>query len=349
MRTVAQFRTRRGAAALLATLPLIALAFAASASPANALVTVPPAHSRSWYVPSADSSPTGWAYNQGYADGQRDDANCGFVGQTTTAVLDFGQIDYDKAANQYKTYLVPNLSAVLLPQVAEATKAYARGWYNATSTCPRLIVAMGTNNSKMCPFEGTPQANGCLVDWAGKNWGTYTGGVRDFLVAIGASWQVTAAAADDMETNGQSESPPWDCATKTIAFVDGFNSQNPASARFYDYGDAWGSAGCWTDAQVHYVAYGATWNYPLPEIYTVTARSRWVDIRRQYYMKFEGVMTECQSEPTPGQQQCPVTHSFGTQSEWAPAGAWQDLWNALNVAGMGQDTLNFATNIRFTQ
>ena len=38
-----------------------------------------------------------------------------------------------------------------------------------------------------------------------------------------------------------------------------------------------------------------------------------------------------------------------TQSEWAPAGAWQDLWNALNAAALGQNTLNFATNVRFVK
>jgi hypothetical protein len=206
------------------------------------------------------------------------------------------------------------------------------------------------SRSRWVPIISTcaPYGGPCDPWYAGKNWGIYTANVHNYLVANNFSWQVSQAAAGDFETNGHGENPPWDCATKTRAFVDGFTPNNSSLATMYDYGDAWGSAGCWSDDDIGYVAWTG-YEAPLPEIYTQQASDRWVNVRLTHFMQFQGTMSECQTDPGTGDIACLVNYGTYSQNEYAPNGAWLTLWNELNANGVGQSTMDFATNIKFGQ
>jgi hypothetical protein len=94
---------------------------------------------------------------------------------------------------------------------------------------------------------------------------------------------------------------------------------------------------------VRYVSWGATYNWPVPEIYFQSALDSWMTVRNGYQMTFLGELTECSGgDPLPSSN-CQA----GGQTEWAPTQAWNNLWNTLNTLGFGQVSLDFSTNIRY--
>lgn len=301
----------------------------------SAAQTTPPPYTHSWYVTNPDSTVM---TNLGYSDGTFDNQNS----TNSTVVLNFGQPEkqsgaqYDGYGTYYFAYQNPFMSD---SQIVAAVEAYAAGWYSATGTNPRLKMVIGTNNYNQCPFGGS-----CTPYDAGYQWGNVVNDVQSWLVSTNKSWQITAYAGSDMEqpSGGQI----WDCATKTRQFVDGFTANNPSYALFLNYGTAWLPNACWSVQDVQYVSYGAAYNYPLPEIYTAAARDSWVSVRVQGYMDFVGVMTECTGgDPLPTGD-CWVG---GNINEWqySPTKAWNEFWNALINNGVGEQSLDYATNIRY--
>jgi hypothetical protein len=89
----------------------------------------------------------------------------------------------------------------------------------------------------LCPYGGA-----CTPNGAGRQWGTVVNDVRNYLISQGYSWQITAWSGSDMEQPGGGQD--WDCAGPTRQFVDGFNANNPSSARFINFGTAWVPNAC---------------------------------------------------------------------------------------------------------
>lgn len=303
--------------------------------PVSASQTTPPPYTHSWYVVNpSDTAMDSLGYHDGLWDTQ--------YGVDGMVVLDFGQPTQESGTTEYGGYGVYYFDAahgypyMSDAQVVAAAKAYAGGWYRATGSTPRLKLVIGANNYHMCPYGGT-----CTRTEAGRQWGNVVKAVQDWLVSTGRSWQITAWVGSDMEQPSGGES--WDCATETRQFVDGFNGNNPSSARFINYGTAWVPNQCWTVADVHYVSWGATYNWPLPEIYTQYARDSWVEVRRYAYLDFLGVMAECDgADPLPSGD-CLAGGSY----QYSPTKAWNELWNALANAGFPETSLDYATNIHF--
>ncbi len=312
-------------------------------TPALAAQTTPPPYTHAWYINFDPSNPN-WAnlmYYRGYNDGLRDKSNC----TDGIAVLDFGQVSYQAGGSYggYGTYdFASGYPFVSYTTIRQAALDYSVGWYNATDSCPRLKVVIGVNNYHECPYGGA-----CNVSTAGQQLGAVVNGLQSDLNLATISWQITAWAGDDMEQS--SGTGGYDCGSvgsPTRAFVDGFNSNNPAYAHLLDYGTAWipmpADGSCWSAADVWYVAYQATADWPVPEIYTGASTDTWVNIRLNHYTWFLGVMTTCnQDDPISGNT---CTSPSGW---WTPTGAWWDLWNKLNQHGVGQFTLDYATNMRY--
>ncbi len=301
-------------------------------------------YAHSWYINNPNATINGAMETLGKNDGDRDNANC----TNSMVVLDFGQIGYEAGGSYggYGTYDFDYAAGnpfISNSTIEEATKAYARRWFGATNNCPRLKLIIGTSNYRQCPYGGA-----CNPTDAGKQWGNLVNNVQIWLNNVNYSWQITAWAGSDMEQPDQFPNPtqPWDCATSTRAFVDGFNRNNPANARLINYGTAWvpkpADGTCWSAADVQYVSWGASANWPLPETYFAAATDSWITVRRQYYMIFMGVMTTCrQADPITG-------NTCTTPAGWfTPYAGWNDLWNKLIANQVGQSSLDYATNIKF--
>jgi hypothetical protein len=294
---------------------LVLAVLGAGLFPAGALAaqTTPPPYTHSWYITDASYAAMD---SLGASDGAWDDNGC----RNSFVVLDFGQVGrepsvdtrYDSYGAYIPQYPYPFKSDY---QILHDAQHYAAAWYHATGACPRLHLIIGLNNQNECPKSGL----GCSRTNAGTQWAKVLAALTANLVSNNFDWQITAWAGDDMETG-------WDSAAKTRDFVDGFNANAPSGSELIDYGDAWSHTG-WTTTDVYYVAYGATHDWPLPEIYSQAAADRWTDVRVSHYMYFRGVMSTT------------VGNSANT--------AWQQLWDTLNANGVGQSSLDYSTRIKY--
>lgn len=310
--------------ALVATVTAVGVGalLVATTPRAEAAQTTPPPYSHSWYVQNANA--TDWYNWAKYVDGPFDNSRC----TNSLVVLDFGQPQNVNGAYGTNIFVFQNPFVNVL-QIIYILNNYARGWYEATSSCTTLTLVAGTNN-----FNQLPSGSGS-VSTAGSIWADVVRGVHDYLISTGYSTRVAAWAGDDIEQE-------WDCANRTRQFVDGYNG-NPNATTFLDYGTAW-SDPCWTTNDKCYVAYGAAHDYPLPEIYFESAMASWVNLRLSCFMYFYGVMTTCQqNDPLPADY-------CTTPAGWyAPALAWGALYWNLAASGVPQNGLDYATNIRKLQ
>ncbi len=196
-------------------------------------------------------------------------------------------------------------------------------------------MVIGTNNYHSCPYGGN-----CTPNGAGTQWGTVTNDVKNYLSALGYTWQITVWAGSDMEQPGGTQL--WDCASRTRQYVDGFNANDPSTASFVNYGTAWVPNSCWTVGDVRYVSWGASYDWPVPEIYTQAALDSWMTIRSGQNMTFLGELTECSGGDVLPSSNCMTKYG---STQWAPIQAWTNLWNTLNNRGFGQASLDYSTNI----
>jgi hypothetical protein len=103
----------------------------------------------------------------------------------------------------------------------------------------------------------------------------------------------------------------------------------------------------------YFAAYGATDDIPLPEIDFQNPMNTWINLRvsgdggQPYVIYFQGVLTACNvdSDPLPTGT-CQVDDNGKIYTWWSPTLAWTNFWNALNSNGVGQNSLNYGTNIR---
>lgn len=262
-------------------------------------------------------------------------------------VLDFGQPGTPGGGStQYGTFLVDAPGGypwVSDSSITSALENYMDVLYNDTSSCPRRTVAIGTNNSNECPFDWNAQ---CNVSTAGQQRATVVNTVEQYTVNNGYSWQITVWGGDDMETS-------WDhFATSgyrnTKDFIDRYNGA-VTCCFFADFGDAWIGQD-WSDANIHYKAWGGRTDVPLPEIYWYPASdesaARWEQMANNTTslgtIYFYGVMTEC-----PEGDELPSTScTVGGSSEWAPNGAWSQLKSDLQNYGLPLESYTYETNIQ---
>jgi hypothetical protein len=177
--------------------------------------------------------------------------------------LDFGGQNADGSG----TLLIDNVTSVTNAQIEAMAEQFAYGYDVCTGAdnTSLLLLGIGTNNSRST-------VNASL----GNTWAQVVQAVRSWDSATGVSAQVSALAANDIES--------WHNVTDTRAWVSGYSAINPA---FYiDYGSADGCsetdhsnriacAGGWLQSDYYYVAWEATPAQALPEIYLGGLANQW--------------------------------------------------------------------------
>jgi hypothetical protein len=216
-----------------------------------------------------------------------------------------------------------------------ASQAYVQWYWDCVGShhAVRLVLAIGTNNygRQVTPSHGAAWAQmvNAAADWAAEQ---------------GFGWHVTMAGAADIELawNGPAPSRRW---------VQGYASvaQHP----YFDYGDAAGCPpvgdclGSWTQEDVWYVAWGAKFAVPLPEIYNPTGSqaSEWqrlslyARLRHGRAMTIAGAMSQraaCRQAKDP----CPGMNN-------SPGRAWRLLSRALNSDPRTRQPLRWLTDVRW--
>jgi hypothetical protein len=168
--------------------------------------------------------------------------------------------------------------------------------------------------------------------------------VADWLTSHGLVDRVGIAGANDVELgwNGPRQSRRW---------VDGYGSV--ARHPYFDYGDAAGCppagrcVGAWRVEDVWYVAWGARWALPLPEIYAPNGSSARQWQRLSLYstlwhgrpMTIAGVMSQhaaCRQSSDP----CRGMNN-------SPERAWRLLSRTLNSDRRTTQTLRWVTDVRW--
>ena len=279
--------------------------------PSAVRAATPPPYSHSWYI----TNPTTSALQAlGKSDGQFAAAYC----TDSAVVLDFGQVGRDPTVTGYGGYGAYDFNSNLnYPFVTDVTissvvKSYAAYWYNYSGCAPELHLIIGMSNYLECPYP----SDNCDVYAAGQQLASVVYAVNVYLQNNHYNSKVFAWAGDDMETG-------WDAASKTEQFVNGFAASAQAGYELIDYGDAWQNTG-WTDSDVCYVAYALD-DWPLPEVYSQDAATRWTQVLSECYMFFRGAMS--------------------TTVGNSPNAAWSDLYNTLASSGFGQ-SLEYSTYIQ---
>jgi len=219
-------------------------------------------------------------------------------------VLDWGQPVY--LNNTYGVYDFGRVD-ITDNDVLHASANFAQGVWNCHNSHTNIAIAIGENNV---------YANGLdEVDWewtgTGVAWGNMVNSVQSFLVNNHYTGVVGANGAGDLEVE-------WNTFQYTADLVNGYNSVS--SQPYFDFGDD--SPGWWSDYQVWYIAYGATDNLPIPEIYYNADAtydweplSIWACNNEGGAIYFKGTMAE------------------NVQGENTPAQAFTDMYNAEGANG----------------
>jgi hypothetical protein len=240
------------------------------------------------------------------------------------AVLDFGA---PALVNGAYGMLLHDLNNTFASNSAiEASiQSFSDGYHRCWPGYGSIEIAMGTNNGYIPAGWSSSTAY-----TAGQKLHGWVDTLQSYMNAHAYNLQV-AAGADDIELR-------WSGASITRSMIDGFNSlSSPVS--LLDYGDDAGgpcTSGCggnWTTDNVYYVAYQASDDFPVPEIYyTADATQDWVPTaiaeQSKGFMYFLCTMTE-----------------WPTSGTLTPAGGWNALYNALATYGDQTNLNNCSTNI----
>ncbi len=315
-----------------------------------AVQNLPPWYSHSWYVTSID---LGRISTLGGSDGVWDTQHC-YAANTDNGsydkaiVLDFGRpirqsTDTSTYFQGYGTVLKDSGAIVNDDQIVQAAEFFISNWYQASNSCPRLTLGLGTNNSYLCENSPAP----CDPAQAGAAWAASVDRLAAWVAAAGMQWQVNVVAADDIEGDGY---PPWSCATTTRAFVDGYASGSQTHTRLYDFGDPFTSSNCFTLQDLYYVAWGAPLDYSLPEVYSGCFLGHWTDgsacspgLEATYgKIAYSGAMTQCAGPDQLPDANCLSAENYVT---WSWKQAWNGLWS-IQAGTYGFTTLPWVTNIK---
>jgi hypothetical protein len=215
-------------------------------------------------------------------------------------ILDWGQPVYF-GNNIYGTYDFGGHDDTDMA-ILHAVANFAQGvWYCRTRSTD---IAIGIGESNYYSDHAIPLTTAAWYA-DGQQWAILVNRVESFIANNHYS-VVGANGAGDLEVE-------WENFTLTSSLVNGYNSVT--SHIYFDFGDD--TPGWWSSYQVWYVAYGATDNLPLPEIYYNSDATYdwepldvWACRNEGIPIYFKGTMAE---------------NVFGTNS---PSQAFIDLYNA---------------------
>lgn len=303
---------------VLAVSLLVTQGFLISA-PAPASAATAPQYTITRYVTKPNN-----AYSWGVAAGQAATSNGPNSG---VIILDFGkpQTWTQNGQTVYGSLLLDNSTKVTTDQIATYVENFLQGfWNNTPVNGPFVKLVIGTNNI------GSSTNN-----THGQAWANLVNNVNSWISSNGYGVQEEAIGGSDIEI-------AWNTASSSRNWVDGYNST--AQHALYDYGDDAGGTNPnqngWTANDVWYVAYGATWDWPVPEIYyTVDATLDWQPLSLWAYnnkgnrINFMGTLTEYAADST----------------TLTPAQGWSALYNALNSdSRTAQSSLSYSTDITWS-
>src|SRR5947209_8758659 len=215
-------------------------------------------------------------------------------------ILDWGQPVY-LGNNTYGTYdfggHLDSDTAIL-----HAVANFAQGVWSCRTGSTNIAIGIGQSNY----YSGNSIPLTTAAWYAdGQQWGNLVNTVQSFI-SNNHYTVVGSNGAGDLEVE-------WETFALTSSLVNGYNSVTRHA--YFDFGDD--SPGWWSNYQVWYVAYGATDNFPLPEIYyNADATYDWepLAVRACRYeggpINFKGTMSE---------------NASGTNS---PGQAFIDMYNA---------------------
>lgn len=255
--------------------------------------------------------------------------------QDNVVILFFGRPAYQNMT--YGTILYSNTFATLA-QIEAAAEQYGRGYWVCTGgdTASTLRLVVGTSNYGPQVTTGHGSAFAQMVNNVG-NW----------FYNNGYSSQATVAGGNDMEMD-------WNSPSVTRAWVDAYDSANTYS--LYNFGDA---GGCrqsgttatpgqcnngWTQEDVWYISWGASPDWPLPQIYRTDGAmaNQWQQISLYSFLAHGGRMTilgsltqfyDC-ADPA----WCPGTNN-------RPEAGWKQLYDKLNSDSRTAQSLRWSTDI----
>lgn len=331
-----------------------ALGDSAHADPLPPLKPVP--YSHSWYIDQPDMM-TEIGQRDAKWLNQQTESGVAACSTEYLTVLDFGHPTRKGATgsslDDYAMSMFGKQDAWrTYREIEQLAKTYIDSWMASVSSCPRLVLVMGTSNFAQCSKSVGP----CDVYTAGKYWDIVAHDVADYVTQKGYGSRITGVwVGDDAETS-------WDPWPVTAQFLYGVRDQErtyQTHARMVNYGDAnigacsevtGGCDGAWTPENVYDAAWGIGWAVPLPEAYTPTTIQRWVDVANvmsmgpspREFMQFHGFMTQCgEADPLPLDGCYPAGES---KCQFSPAVAYQRLHAADK-----RHPLTYATNIQWLQ
>jgi hypothetical protein len=290
-----------------------------------------PGASVSWYVTNYNTSDGHW-YSLGCNLGRASDQ--GGVGLSVVVVLDFGSEIYNSSAGSWGTEWT-DLDGIwhTWTQAQAVIDSYAAGFWDCTTTRPRLTIAAGIRNFG---FQSSPTPGTAGLAWAQL--------VNDFQNSLGAhASQVSVSGAIDAE-------PAWSSPSDATSWGSNFSGNGYV---YYDYGSADGCppyGSCnhgWSQSSEYTMAYGIPAALAIPEIYATTGANatQWQQISlwgNQHGVSgaiiFSGELTQWNACQT---RSCPGTNNL-------PSAGWNQLYSALNSdSRTAQGTLPWSTDINW--
>lgn len=184
-----------------------------------------------------------------------------------------------------------------------------------------VYIAIGTSNGNYDWACDNSKPEELSTNWreAGEVWGT-------LVTSIEAPIYVLKRSANDIEAwNDPELFGPWKaCGAGTVAWLEGYASVpnaprniNFGSNVYVEYQPEW------TRDQLYRVS-GAYPSVALPQIYCTGQPEGWVDMRRDYFIRYFGVTA------TDGIGRCGEDENAPKMLEWYEA--WDTLYEALSQA-----------------
>jgi hypothetical protein len=264
----------------------------------------PPAPAASYYVWYALGSECGPGATTGcrlYVDG----ANEPSPATGALVVLDFGAPCFVPGSNPtiygvqlFNTPATPGSPPQCSPDanLAPLIQAWINGYESTHGAgTPTAVLAIGSSNSLT---GADPQTNFSLttdqMNAAGQAW--FNTVVKPTATALKGPAPIVAWSANDLE---QAADGNWYGPGPSRAWVDGYGTAAASALlatksctssdpyRLADYGDAvtksWTTTdgGGWTDADIYYVAWGASASCAVPEVYIPTMASEWAQVSQE--------------------------------------------------------------------
>lgn len=195
----------------------------------------------------------------------------GATNKSGLIILDFGKPAYRSSDGVYGTINFDGSGVfVSNAKIQTMMEDFALGWWACAGLNLNVVIAQGVNNcasdtndSNCGHLPSCDGTNVCNPNWAtaGQNWANKTSGFSDYLNTQGFSSEEAPGAGIDAEP---AYNPGY---TFSQNFVDSYNSTT-GCCLMYDFGAAYG--GTWSNAAIYHVAYGASADVPVPEVYTGT-------------------------------------------------------------------------------